>query len=147
MSLQLRLNLATGILAALIVSALVGAVLLDAQPRMRAENNSMMRLTQSVITSSLTPLLRTEDPLPGLQHLMGELASLRHVAVKLERPDARPEPQHTQKEASYFFPGTTPHPMRIPIPKAGVALGTMKISAQPSDKLDKLCQSADTKKE
>lgn len=81
MSISFRLN---ALIVALLVVALVTFVLvmvLSAGPRIRAENDSMMRLAKEFVETTIQSLQGTNDPEAHLKILLDGLKGLRHVRI------------------------------------------------------------------
>ncbi|MFA5950886.1 MAG: histidine kinase [Hyphomicrobium sp.] len=83
MSIQIKLNIAIGLLLLCAISATISAVMLDAAPRVKLESASTTRLAKAIVQSSLITLDEAADPRRTLERLVASLAGLRHVRVSL----------------------------------------------------------------
>jgi len=142
MSIQLRLNLAIGILSALGLVCMIAFILVDARPRMEAENASTMLLTETLVKSSVATLKDTVDPRHVLDELVGEMKSLRHAAVSLAsrmpRTDGPSETEEAELRWLSFFKGDPPQPIRIPVEVRGERIDTIVVTPRPDDEFSEL---------
>lgn len=142
MSIQLRLNLAIGLLSALGLMCMVAFILIDAKPRMQAENVSTMLLTETLVKSSVATLKDTVDPRHALDQLVGEMRSLRHAAVSLasQQPAEAGVLDSDDDEPRWLSPfkGEPPAPLRIPVEVNGEPIDTIVITPRPDDEFSEL---------
>ena len=83
MPLRLRLVFAVTVLGLCTLLAIAVTLFLEAGPRIEAEQRSMVRLTRSVIEIALAKIQTSADPRAGLEQLVAQFASLRHVEISL----------------------------------------------------------------
>ena len=81
MSISVRLNaLIVGLLSVALISFVI-AMVVSAGPRIRAENESIMRLAKEFVETTIDSLQGTADPEQHLKILLGGLKELRHVSI------------------------------------------------------------------
>jgi two-component system sensor histidine kinase UhpB len=81
MSITFRLNtLIVGLLVVALLSFVL-AMIISAGPRIRAENDSIMRLAREFVETTIASLQGTTDPETHLRVLLGGLKDLRHVRI------------------------------------------------------------------
>jgi two-component system sensor histidine kinase UhpB len=91
MSISFRLNaLIVGLLSVALISFVL-AMVISAGPRIRAENDSIMRLAKEFVETTIESLQGTADPEQHLKILLGGLKELRHVRI-YRAEDGVPEP-------------------------------------------------------
>lgn len=142
MSIQMRLNIAIGLLLVIALAGMIAAVRLDAGPRMRAENESIMRLTETIVRSSVTTLRHSDEPKARLAELVASLKDLRHVSVSLASQNA------TGLISKYNVPDNggwwhakdaeVSKPLRVPVEVSNSLLDTIIITPQPDDEMMEL---------
>src|SRR5262245_43198394 len=81
MSIRFRLNALIVAVSALGLVALVVAMVMSAGPRIRAENDSIMRLAKEFVETTIESLQGTPDPGARLKVLLDGLKELRHVHI------------------------------------------------------------------
>jgi len=144
MSIQLRLNLAIGLLSALGLFCMIGFILIDAKPRMEVENASTMLLTETLIKSSLLPLKDSSDPKAALAQLIDELKILRHASVSLASRNVQPAADNDVDDIEQTWlsrwKGVALEPLRIPVEVRGKLLDTIIITPKPGDELSELLE-------
>lgn len=87
MSISVRLNaLIVGLLAVALISFVL-AMVISAGPRIRAENDSIMRLAKEFVETTIESLQGTTDPESHLKILLGGLKDLRHVRIYRQGDD------------------------------------------------------------
>ncbi|WP_244594622.1 ATP-binding protein [Methylosinus sporium] len=84
-----RLSLRAGLswLVGLVLSATllvnVAVLVLHAGPRIRTEDETMLRLTHELLATALVSLQETADPAPAMRRFYESLGALRHVDIKI----------------------------------------------------------------
>ncbi|MBS0232144.1 MAG: HAMP domain-containing protein [Proteobacteria bacterium] len=141
MSIQFRLNLAIALLSALGLFCMIGFILLDAKPRVDAENISTMLLTETLIRSSLVPLRESSNPKNALDRLINELKNLRHASVSLESRRS-PDSDDNEIEKTWLseWKGLPVTPVKIPVEVRGQILDTIVITPRPGDEFSELLE-------
>lgn len=143
MSIQLRLNLAIAALSALGLFCMIAFILVDAKPRMAAENASTMLLTETLIRSSLVPLRESNDPKQGLARLVNELRNLRHASVSLaSQKQDHSDSYQNEIENTWLseWKGLPVTPRKIPVEVRGQLLDTIIITPRPGDEFSELLE-------
>jgi len=87
MSISFRLNLLIVAVSALGLGLLVAAMVLNAGPRIHAENDSTMRLAKEFVETTIESLQGTSDPAARLKVLLEGLKGVRHVRIFLYGED------------------------------------------------------------
>lgn len=137
MSLRARMILAIGALIFLALAALSATVLIDAGPRLKAEDENMVHLAESIVSSSLVSVENDQDPRASLAALVARLQTLRHVTIRLaSRPvDDR---ERTDKPPTWISRvlGISAGPRsEIPVHIGGRVQDTIIITPKPGDEL------------
>lgn len=145
MSIQLRLNLLIGFLLVLALGGMVTAMVLDAQPRTKAEAESIAQLTSKIITTSLRPLADSADPPRALANLVDDLKSLRHVSVTLATRQAQSQTRMVPNQDGFMFGiaiDQAAPPLKIPFEVSGRLLDTVIITPNPQDEISEVREAA-----
>ena len=146
MSIQFRLNaLIGGLLVAALLSIIV-TMIIEAGPRITAENRSIMRLSREFVETSISSLGDMSDPAAGLVTLLDGLKDLRHVRIYLDGRAAPAQAGRTVAEAKRTglrkwlarLMRTEPDELRVPVDVRGKSLGTIVVASQPGDEIDEV---------
>jgi two-component system, NarL family, sensor histidine kinase UhpB len=136
MSIRFRLNVLMVTLLSLALLALLGAMVMSAGPRIRAENDSMMRLAKEFVETAVESLQGTSDPGERLAVMLAGLRDLRHVRIyRAEQPlataatDAGGAGVHDWL-AEFAQPE---HRIEVPVIVNGHNFGELVIAPQASD--------------
>ena len=122
------------------LSILIG----HAGPRIRAEDDTSLRLTRELVVTAIGSLQETDDPLPALRRFYESLGGLRHVDVKvMEAGDVspvlsvKPTPDSQSEVPSWFvdFVHASPRVVIVPVTVKGVDHGRIAIISNPVDEL------------
>ncbi len=118
-SLRARLlTLFAALLAAAFVAGL-GAIVLSAGPRVRAEADSVTRLSREFVESALAGLRQAPDPGAALEQLLGDFRNLRHVRISIAG-DGAASPASERRSPDWFErlidarPGVIAIPLDLP---------------------------------
>jgi two-component system sensor histidine kinase UhpB len=84
LSLRMRLNALFALVLILGLAINVGRLLLEAGPRVQAEDESVIRLAREFIEASVVDLKDSADPEAKLATIVDGLQRLRHVTVTRE---------------------------------------------------------------
>lgn len=143
LSIRSRLNLLIGSLLLLALAANVAVILWSAGPRIRAEDDSIVRLTQQTVERALGELQASDDPARELAALLDRLSGVRHASVILEPPAgqvALPPVKRVLAErnvptwfARHLYVGATA--AQVPVTYKGETLGTIVIASNPGDEI------------
>ena len=140
MSLKLRLNLAIAILSSLALLGMIAFIMVDAGPRMKAENDSIMRLTETLVRSSANSLRDSNDPRAALERLVASLRDLRHVTVSLAsdvKDAAAPVPE-SEVNSWWAAEEAEEKPVAIPVDLGSGDSSAIVITPRPDDELNEL---------
>jgi two-component system sensor histidine kinase UhpB len=142
LSLQARLTLllAVVLLAGLAIN--IGRLVLEAGPRVAAEDQSVVRLAREFIAMLVVDLAEAPDPDARLARIVGDLRRLRHVSIVHELESATPSPRLPRVEAADAPPAwfvRLVHPeqttQRVPVSVGGRSLGALVIASDPVDEM------------
>ncbi|MDB5655932.1 MAG: signal transduction histidine kinase, glucose-6-phosphate specific [Tardiphaga sp.] len=142
LSLQARLTLllALVLLAGLLVN--IGRLVLEAGPRVAAEDHSVVRLAREFIAVLVVDLAEAPDPQARLARIVGDLSRLRHVSIVHEVEGATASPPLARIEAANAPPAwfvRLVHPeqttLRLPVTVNGRSLGALVIASDPIDEM------------
>src|SRR5690348_4615071 len=81
LSLRGRINLLLALVLALGLAVNVGRLLLEAAPRVQAEDQSVTRLAREFVETIVSGLDEAADPDSRLDQIVGDLTRLRHVSI------------------------------------------------------------------
>ena len=131
-SLQTRLNLLVALVLVLGLAANIGRLVLEAGPRIQAEDDSVIRLAREFVDASVADLNGSSDPETKLAQIVDGLQKLRHVSVTLARDGASEDRAPADDPApgvdappEWFVAMVRPEPTRLRIP---VAFGVSRAS-------------------
>jgi two-component system, NarL family, sensor histidine kinase UhpB len=142
-----RLNMLIGTLLVLALAANIVAIVLNAGARIRAEDDSILRLTRQTIDRGLGELRTSRDPARELARLVDGFAGLRHVSVLLQpagAPAIVPRLRQTTGEAAqvpdWFARAIITERSNVPVPVVveGQRLGDIVIAANPWDEISEI---------
>ena len=143
LSIRARLNLLIGALLLLALAANVAVIVWSAGPRIRAEDDSIVRLTKQTVERALAELQTSVDPARDIAALLDRLSGIRHARVILEPPPGAPAVPSTWRflrgssVPSWFaqFLHATPATVRVPAAYQGNSLGSIIITSNPDDEI------------
>ncbi|CCE11381.1 putative two-component sensor histidine kinase [Bradyrhizobium sp. STM 3843] len=81
LSLRARINLLLALVLTLGLAVNIGRLVWEAGPRVRAEDQSVIRLARGFVETIVTGLNEAQDPDAQLKRIVGDLSQLRHVSV------------------------------------------------------------------
>lgn len=144
LSLRARINCLVGIVLALGLAANVARLVLEAGPRVQAEDRSAIRLTREVIESVSPGLSDAPDAETRLDKIVADLNRLRHVSIARDgatapaRDNAKPD-DGTSMPPAWFV--ALIHPERISVTVPVSAAGkqqTLSITSHPDDEMQEI---------
>lgn len=149
MSIVWRLNaLIAGLVVALLIS-FAATMLLQAAPRIRTENESIMRLAREFFLKSLDALAHSPQPAADLESLIERLQGVRHISISLIRPETPDKAASIPSEAPGGFKDEAAHPdasddepLRLPVLIGGKNLGMILIRPRPEDEIAEIWEAA-----
>jgi len=96
LSLRSRINVLLALVLTLGLAINVARLVLEAGPRVQAEDQSVTRLAREFVETIVTALNETADPEARLNQIIGDLRRLRHVSIT--RQDAAATPVDDRNE-------------------------------------------------
>lgn len=138
MSIRFRLNALMVTLLSLALISFVGAMIVGAGPRIRAENESIMRLSKEFVETAIESLQGTYNPQARLAVLLDGLKDLRHVRIyRAGDPTtiAQPEADAEAEEAPAWLAQLAEPPplMEVPVFVNGQSFGDLVIAPKAAD--------------
>ncbi|HWK37605.1 MAG TPA: histidine kinase [Hyphomicrobium sp.] len=146
MSIRFRLNALIVAVTALGLAILVLAMIVSAGPRIRAENDSIMRLAKEFVETTIESLQGTPDPGARLKVLLDGLRELRHVHIYSIDDPAQPhaledEAEHGDAPAWLERLGRSSAVVEVPVVVNGHDFGTLVIAPRFSDEATEIWDS------
>jgi two-component system sensor histidine kinase UhpB len=147
LSLRARLNTLLALVMVLGLVINIARLLLEAAPRVTAEDQSVVRLARGFVETLVSGLNEAPDPEARLDQIVEGLKQLRHVSITREqdpassRPASAPKPPGISGEPrqvpEWFV--TLIHPEQttvgVPIAVNGRSLGSLVITSHPTDEI------------
>jgi two-component system, NarL family, sensor histidine kinase UhpB len=147
LSLRARLNTLLALVMVLGLVVNIARLLLEAAPRVAAEDQSVVRLARGFVETLVSDINETPNPEARLDQIVDGLKQLRHVSITREqgpaghRAPAAPAPTSISAE-----PGQVPewfvtliHPeqttVSVPVAFNGRSLGSLVITSHPTDEI------------
>jgi two-component system sensor histidine kinase UhpB len=146
LSLRARLNLLLALVVVLGLAINIGRLLLEAGPRVQAEDQSVVRLAREFVQTLVADLNESADPDARLDQLVASLQELRHVSItRVRERDGAAETVSTHQDTvagAESVPGwfiTLIHPeqttVTLPVMASGRSLGLLAITSHPMDEI------------
>ena len=142
LSLQARLTLLLALVLAAGLLINVGRLVLEAGPRVAAEDRSVVRLAHELIAVLVRDLGEAPDPDVRLARIVGDLGRLRHVRIIHETQRSTPAAAAPRRDAasappSWFVRMVQPEQtlLRVPVVVDGRSLGALLIASDPVDEM------------
>ena len=148
LSLRARLNTLLALVMVLGLVINIARLLLEAAPRVTAEDQSVVRLARGFVETLVSGLNEASDPEARLDQIVEGLKQLRHVSITREQdppaastmPAAPPPPGgsgESRQVPEWFV--TLIHPEQttvdVPIAVNGRSLGSLVITSHPTDEI------------
>jgi two-component system sensor histidine kinase UhpB len=145
LSLRTRLSLLLALVLALGLAVNITRLVLEAAPRVQAEDQSVIRLAREFIETLVVGLNETPDADARLDRIVGDLNRLRHVSITRQRDGAKAEPATSDRGGDESAAGAVPawfvslvHPektaVNVPIVINGKP-GSLLITSHPDDEM------------
>jgi two-component system sensor histidine kinase UhpB len=150
LSLRTRLNLLFALVLVLGLAANIGRLVLEAGPRIQAEDDSVIRLAREFVDASVADLKGSSDLEAKLAGIVDGLQKLRHISVTLAREGVSEDSAPADAAAvrfdappEWFVAMVRPEPtrLRIPITVEGTSYGTLLIASRPTDEIAEIWDS------
>lgn len=144
LSLRARINCLVGIVLTLGLAANVARLVLEAGPRVQAEDRSVIRLTHEVIESVGPSLSDAPDSQARLDKVVGDLNRLRHVSIVTDREaTAARESQKPDNDVdappAWFVALIHPERISVSVPVlVGGKQQTLSITSHPDDEMQEI---------
>ena len=145
LSLRGRLNTLLALIMVLGLVINIARLLLDAAPRVMAEDQSVIRLARGFVETLVSGLNEARDPEARLEQIVEGLKQLRHVSITRDLapgsasaanapPDVSGEPQQVPEWfVALIHPEKTT--VSVPIGVNGQSLGSLVITSHPNDEI------------
>jgi two-component system, NarL family, sensor histidine kinase UhpB len=145
LSLRARLNMLLALVLALGLAINIARLVLEAAPRVQAEDQSVIRLAREFIETLVVGLNETPDPDARLDQIVQDLNRLRHVSITRQEGAVEAKPlaidRSSEDREPYSLPAwfvTLVHPEKtavsVPISINGKA-GSLVITSHPTDEM------------
>jgi len=150
LSLRARLNTLLALVMVLGLVINIARLLLEAGPRVAAEDQSVVRLARGFVETLVSDLNDAPDPDARLDQIVEGLKQLRHVSITREpHPAASRPPAASVPSGAVAEPRQVPewflaliHPERttvdVPIAANGRSLGSLVITSHPTDEISEI---------
>jgi two-component system sensor histidine kinase UhpB len=145
LSLRGRLNTLLALIMVLGLVINIARLLLDAAPRVMAEDQSVIRLARGFVETLVSGLNEARDPEARLEQIVEGLKQLRHVSITRDAapgsasaanapPDVSGEPEQVPEWfVALIHPEKTT--VSVPIGVNGQSLGSLVITSHPNDEI------------
>src|ERR1700676_2324317 len=149
LSLRARLNTLLALVLMLWRAINIARLLVEAGPRVQAEDQSVVRLAREFVETLAIGLNDTPDPEARLNRIIEDINRLRHVSITRETaaaeaataPPARPSDAEDEKRAPPAWFGALVHPERtvvnVPMTVNGKS-ESLQITSHPNDEMNEI---------
>jgi two-component system, NarL family, sensor histidine kinase UhpB len=145
LSLRTRLSLLIALVLTLGLAVNITRLVLEAAPRVQAEDQSVIRLAREFIETLVVGLNETPDPDASLSQIVQDLNRLRHVSITWQNDAAEAKPLASDRSDDDGGPHSVPawfvtlvHPektaVNVPISINGKP-GSLMITSHPNDEM------------
>jgi two-component system sensor histidine kinase UhpB len=145
LSLRARLSILLALVIALGLVVNVARLVLDAAPRVQAEDQSVTRLAREFVQTLVAGLDETPDPDARLNQIVQDLSRLRHVSITRENDVVETRPPETNSSdragelrsvPAWFVALVHPDQMAVSVPiSIGGKPGSLLITSHPADEM------------
>ena len=147
LSLRARLNTLLALVMVLGLVINIARLLLEAAPRVTAEDQSVVRLARGFVKTLVSGLNETPDPDARLDQIVEGLKQLRHVSIRREQgpvtdtSPAAPPPfggsDESRQVPEWFVTLIHPEQTKVGVPVVvnGRSLGSLVITSHPTDEI------------
>jgi two-component system sensor histidine kinase UhpB len=148
LSLRARLNMLLALVVIVGLAINIGRLVLEAAPRVQAEDQSVIRLAREFIQTLVVGLNETPDPDARLNQIVQDLNRLRHVSITRQQDAIDARPLTAERSGDDREPHALPawfvalvHPektaVNVPISVNGKA-GWLVITSHPNDEMTEI---------
>ena len=148
LSLRARLNTLLALVLMLGLAINITRLVLEAGPRVQAEDQSVIRLAREFIETLVVSLNDTADPDARLSRILQDLTRLRHVSITRQEDASEVKPQAADDRGIDQEPSSVPawfvafvHPettaVNVPISVHGKP-GSLVITSHPDDEMNEI---------
>jgi two-component system, NarL family, sensor histidine kinase UhpB len=148
LSLRARLNVLLALILTLGLAVNIARLVLEAGPRVQAEDQSVIRLAREFIGTSVESLNEAPDPEARLNRIVQDLNQLRHVSITRQDGTAEAKPATSDNSAGDREGSSVPawfvalvHPeqtaVNVPISIHGKP-GSLVITSNPNDEINEI---------
>src|SRR3977135_2736812 len=148
LSLRARINLLLALVLSLGLAINIARLVLEAAPRVQAEDQSVIRLAREFVETLVPGLNETPDPAARLDQIVQDLNRLRHVSITRQDDAIEDKPLATDRANEDREPYSLPawfvalvHPaktaLNVPISIHGRA-GSLVIPSHPNDEMTEI---------
>jgi two-component system sensor histidine kinase UhpB len=145
LSLRARLSILLALVLVLGLVFNVARLVLDAAPRVQAEDQSVIRLAREFVETLVAGLDETPDPDARLDQIVRDLSRLRHVSItrqddgtETRAPATSPsaDPDGWRSVPAWFIALVHPEQMAVKVPiSIGGKPGSLLITSHPADEM------------
>jgi two-component system, NarL family, sensor histidine kinase UhpB len=145
LSLRARLSILLALVIALGLVVNVARLVIDAAPRVQAEDQSVTRLAREFVQTLVAGLDETPDPDARLNQIVQDLSRLRHVSITRENDVVETRPAATnlsdrggdlRSVPAWFVALVHPDQMAVSVPiSIGGKPGSLLITSHPADEM------------
>jgi len=144
MSIRFRLNALMVALLTLALVSFIGAMIIEAGPRIRAENESISRLSKEFVETAVESLQGTTNPGARLAVLLDGLKNLRHVHIYFANdPKAAAEAEADAEQETSWLPRLAEPTavVQVPVFVNGQSFGELVIAPKAADEAAEIWES------
>jgi two-component system sensor histidine kinase UhpB len=140
LSLRARLNTILALILTLGLAVNIARLVLEAAPRVKAEDQSVIRLAREFIETLVAGLNETPDPDARLGQIIGDLNRLRHVSITRQEDAIGAKPPAAEGEPSsapaWFVALIHPEQTAVSVPiSIRGKPGSLLITSHPNDEI------------
>ncbi|MGJ5006166.1 ATP-binding protein [Bradyrhizobium oligotrophicum] len=137
-SLRTRINVLLALLLTLGLAINIGRLVLEAAPRVLAEDQSVIRLTRAFVETIMDEVNDAPDPNARLDRIVGDLRQLRHVSVRRQGMPAQTPPSPGVGRAAPAWFIALVHPDKTSVSMPVIVAGqsdSLVITSHPDDEI------------
>lgn len=141
LSLRARILILVALALLLGMSGNIARLVIEAGPRVQAEDQSVVRLAVDFLQAQVADLDRAPDPEAKLTQIVADMQQLRHVTITREGAAAASpvaaQPEPTPGVPAWFAAFVRPEQttVTVPVEVGGRSLGALAITPHPTDEI------------